>query len=206
MALIECRECKKQISDSASSCPQCGAPVTSISATEPITPHPSKKRTTKRIILIPLVIILILIISVSYWFWRASTSDRAAPPSAGLLAALRPSKKAVDERLELNEGQFVSYSFTLKTDARVQVKVDAEPKHVDVMLMTKEESDRFRKVSGKLFGGEYTYRQALSSKHVLRMDKTEVLPKGEWTIIVMRPLEALILQKATSVNIIVTAY
>ncbi|SDW30467.1 tRNA_anti-like [Pseudomonas syringae] len=29
MALIECKECSKQVSDSAASCPNCGAPVTS---------------------------------------------------------------------------------------------------------------------------------------------------------------------------------
>jgi hypothetical protein len=36
------------------------------------------------------------------------------------------------------------------------------------------------------------------------MDKTEVLPKGEWTIIVLQPSEALLSQKGTAVNIIVT--
>ena len=35
MALIECAECKHQVSDKAASCPKCGAPVTvSIEATE----------------------------------------------------------------------------------------------------------------------------------------------------------------------------
>jgi hypothetical protein len=206
MALIECPECKKQVSDRASSCPQCGAPLASISSTEPTAPDLSKKRTTIRIILVPLVIILVIIIGVFYWFWKASTSNRVAPLSAGLVAGLRSSQKVVDERIELKEGQSVGYSFTLKTDARVQVQVNAEPKHVDVMLMTKEEADKFRQISGKLFGGEYTYRQALSSKQVIRMDKTEVLPKGEWTIIVMRPLEALLFHKGTTVNIIVTLY
>ena len=36
MALIECRECKNQVSDSAKACPKCGAPVAD--------PVPSKSR------------------------------------------------------------------------------------------------------------------------------------------------------------------
>jgi hypothetical protein len=202
MSLIECPECKKQISDKALKCPQCGAPIASISSPSPTGHSFSKKGTKIRIILA----LLVIIVGVSYWFWRASTSNRAAPPSAGLSAALRQPVKVVDEQVELKEGQFVSYFFALRTDARVQVQVNAQPKHVDVMLMTKEEADKFRQVSGSLFGGQYTYRQAFSSKQVLRMDKTEILPKGEWTIIVMRPSEALLFQKGTSLNIIVTVY
>jgi hypothetical protein len=207
MSLIECPECKKQISDKALMCPQCGVPITSISSTKPMSPPISKKRTTTSVIkIVGIIGILVIIIGVSYLFWRAATSNRAAPPSAGLFAALRQPKKVVDERLELEEGQFFYYSFTLRTDARVQVQVDAEPKHVDVMLMTKEEAEKFRQVSGSLFGGQYRYSQVLSSKQVLMMDKTEILPKGEWTIIVMRPSEGLLFWKGTSVNIIVNVY
>jgi uncharacterized membrane protein YvbJ len=207
MSLIECPECKKQISDKALKCPQCGAPIASISSPTSTGPSLSKKGNKIRIILLALLVaLLVIIVGVSYWFWRASTSNRAAPPSAGLSAGLRQPVKAVDQQVELKEGQYVSYSFALRTDARVQVQLNAQPKHVDVMLMTKEEADKFRQVSGSLSGGQYTYRQALSSKQVLRMDKTEILPKGEWTIIVMRPSEALLFRKGTSVNIIVTVY
>jgi hypothetical protein len=206
MALMECPECKKQISDKALRCPQCGAPKVSIAPPGPKAFGPfkkPKKRIRSRIfLLLPLAII----IGASYWFWRASTSNRAAPPSAGFFAALRHPKKVVDERLELKEGQFVSYPFVLRTDARVEVEVIAQPKHVDVMLMTREEASKFRGISGRLSEGEFTYGQGLSSKQVHSMDKTEVLPKGEWTIIVFRPSEALLSREGTSVNIIVTVY
>lgn len=206
MALRECPECKKQISDKALRCPQCGAPRVSIAPQDPKTlglfEKPKKRIRSRIFLLLPLAII----IGISYWFWRASTSHRVAPPSAGFFAALRQPKKVVDERLELKEGQFVSYPFALRTDARVEVEVNAEPKHVDVMLMTREEASKFRGISGRLSEGEFAYGQGLSSKQVHRMDKTEVLPKGEWTIIVFRPSEALLSREGTSVNIIVTVY
>jgi hypothetical protein len=142
-----------------------------------------------------------MIISVSYWVWRASTSNRAAPLSAGIFAGFRQPKTVVDERVELKQEQFVSYSFGLKTDSRVEIQVKAVPQHVDVILMKKEEADKLRQNSGRISGGEYKHMQALSSNQVHWMDKTEVLPKGEWSIIVMRSSEA-----ATSLNVIVTVY
>jgi hypothetical protein len=72
--------------------------------------------------------------------------------------------------------------------------------------MRKEDADRLRQTPGRLSGGEYKYVEALSSKQVHRMDKTEVLPKGEWAVIVMQPSEALSFQERTSVSIVVTAY
>jgi hypothetical protein len=98
------------------------------------------------------------------------------------------------------------YTFRLVTDSRVRVQVAAEPKNVDVMLMTKEDQEKFRQAAGKLFGGQYTYRQALSSQQILRMDKTEVVPQGEWSIVVMRPAESLLFQEQTKANVVVTVY
>jgi hypothetical protein len=103
------------------------------------------------------LVLLVFILGVFFWIWRASTSNQAAPPSAGLAAAFRQPHKVVDEKIALNEGQSVSYSFTLRDDARVQVRVNAAPKYVDVMLMTKDEYDKFRRVSGRLFGGQYKW-------------------------------------------------
>lgn len=210
MALIECPECKKQVSDKAPSCPQCGLPLVSApQAPTPETPVPSeapvaeKKRTGMRPVFI---VLLAIVIGIIFWLWRSATNDRSAPPSAGLSGALRQPKKLVDERIELNEGQSMFYSFRLATDSRVRVQVTAEPKNVDVMLMSKEDQEKFRQVAGKLFGGQYTYRQALSSQQILRMDKTEVVPEGEWSIVVMRPQESLLFRDKTSANVVVTVY
>jgi hypothetical protein len=210
MALIECPECKHQISDKAPACPKCGVPIAStlsVPTTEttvlPEVSGPAKNDFKVRPVFLVLIVVAAAVI---FWLWRSATSERAAPPSAGLSGALRQPKKVVDERIELNEGQSMSYSFRLGTDARVRVQVTAEPKNVDVMLMSKEEQEKFHQVMGKLFGGQYTYRQALSSKLILRMDKTEVVPVGEWSIVVMRPQESLLLHEKTTANIVVTVY
>ena len=204
MALIECPECKKQVSDKAPTCPQCGAPIATIPSPSPTTTEPIKKRSGTHPFLI---VLIVLIVGISFWYWRASTNIRVAPPSAGLSGLIRQPQKLVDERMELKEGQFFSSSFTLKSDARVQVQVDAAPKNVDVMLMTKEQYGKFQDVSsGNITGGQYTFKQGLSSKQVLQTDKTELLTAGDWVIVVMRPKEALLFQDATSANVAVTVY
>lgn len=203
MALINCTECGKQLSEKAPACPHCGAPLTV--TTDSQTPTTSaRKFSTGRLIVA--VLLLGVAVLFAWGTWRAMRSNEAAPLSAGIGAALRQPRKLVNERVQLNEGQYVQYSFALNSDARVQVQVTAQPKQVDVMLMTRADAEKFRAVASKLFGGEYTYRQALSGMSVLRMDKTEVLPNGEWWIIVRRPSEAILFQEATAVEIIVTAY
>jgi hypothetical protein len=206
MALIECPECRKQISDKALRCPQCGAPKVSIASPIPKAPGFLEKPRMRTRMRIFLLLLLAIIIGFSYWFWRASTNDRVAPPSAGFFAVFRQPRTVVDERVELKKGEFISYRFGLRTDARVEVQVNAQPQHVDVVIMTKEEADKLRQASGRLSGGEYTHVQALSSRQVHRMDKTEVLPKGEWAVFVFRPSEALLSREGTSVNITVTVY
>ena len=195
MALIECPECKKQISDTAPACPQCGAPIASSISLLSATTETIKRRSSSWPYF--LLVLLVLIVGISFWFWRASTNNRSAPPSAGFAGIFRQPQKLVDERIELKEGQLFTSSFTLKNDARVQVKVDAGPKTVDVMLMTKEEHEKFKQDSGNIFDEQYTFKQRLSSKHILQMDKTEILPVGDWVIIVTRPREAILFQDET---------
>jgi hypothetical protein len=206
MALIECPECGKQISDKALRCPECGAPKVSKASPIPRAPglfEKPRKKARRRIFLL---LFLVMIIGVSYWFWRASTSDRAAPPSAGIFAVFRSPRTVVDKRVELKPGEVISYRFSLKTDSRVEVQVSAQPQQVDVMTMTQEEAAKLRPALGRLSGGECAYVEGLSSQQVHNMDKTEVLPKGEWTVFVFRASEAVSFQEKTSVNIIVTAY
>lgn len=205
MALIDCPECKAQVSDKAPTCPQCGAPIAAAVPTSHLSAlsPPKKRRAGPRW---GLLVLLAACAVIVVWFWRSTYNERAAPPSAGLLAAIRQPKTLVNERVQLNEGQHVLYSFTLNSDARVQVKVAADPKQVDVMLMSKTEADEFKQVSAKLLGGKYTYRQVLSSQKVLQMDKNEILPSGDWCIVVMRPREALLGGTGTAASISITVF
>ena len=125
MALIECPECRNQISNKAPACPQCGVPIAStLSAlTTETTASPEVSGSAKKGFKIhpAFLVLLVVAAAVIFWLWRSATSDRAAPPSAGLSGALRQPDKLVDERIELNEGQSTFYSFRLGTDARVRV-------------------------------------------------------------------------------------
>lgn len=98
------------------------------------------------------------------------------------------------------------FGLNLNMDARVEVNVEASPKDVDVMLMTADDLAQFKQARGKLFGGKYTYRQALSRQATLKMQQTEVLPLGSWAIVVQRPQEAIIFGDETTVSADVTVY
>lgn len=98
------------------------------------------------------------------------------------------------------------YSFSLNSDARVQVNVESNPKSVNVMLMTGSELVKYREVKGKLFGGKYTYRKALSRQDVLRMNETEVIPAGSWAIIVEVPQTSVLIMDSTAISVDATAY
>jgi hypothetical protein len=56
MALINCKECNNQISDTASACPKCGAPVNSTVATV------SQKKSSSSKIAITVVIVLVCLV------------------------------------------------------------------------------------------------------------------------------------------------
>ncbi len=201
MALIRCSECGKEVSDKAAACPNCGAPLDTNSQPPNL---PIRKRPS--FFALALLGVLVILLGGGFLYWRATTSQSAAPPSAGLAGALRESQTVVREKTELNEGAYKVYSFSLSSDSRIHVKVGADPQPVDVMLMGNDEAQKFSRVQGQLFGGQYTYRQALSSKHVLSMDKTEVLPRGSWAIVLLRPREHVLFQKSTAVNVVITAF
>jgi hypothetical protein len=204
MALVKCNECGKDISDKASACLNCGAPITATAAPAASPPHagaPIKRKTSKWAYLG-----LVLIALAIFGIYRARTSDKAAPLSSGLGGAIRQPVKVVSDRFSLKEGAAQMFSFTLNSDARIEVDVTASPKNVDVMLMTAPELEKYKRVLGKLFGGEFTHRQALSQQATMKMHKTEVIPAGAWAVVVQRPQEAMLFHHETVVNLDVTAY
>jgi hypothetical protein len=170
MEMIDCPECSKPVSDMAPTCPNCGVVIASMTAAK-------KKRTLGSHILTISVGVILASAILMFWALRSVTSNRAAPPSAGFAASLRQPQVLVNERIQLNEGQSEAYSFSLNSDARIQVEVNAQPKQVTVMLMNVDDFQNFRQANQKLFGGQYSYRQALSGQNVLQMDKTQVLPQ-----------------------------
>jgi hypothetical protein len=215
MALVNCGECGRQVSDKAQACPQCGAPVADTVPERPPGVPPNWKQelaamkaeeVTKKKTRPIFLVILGVFAAGAFIVYRAATNEKAAPPSAGLRGAFRQPQKVVSERASLKEGQAMMYAFELRSDARVEVEVHAQPKSVSVMLMTAAELEKFRKAMGELFGGKYTYRQALSRQAVLQMKDTEMLPAGSWAIVIQRPRESLLFGDDTAAAIDVTVY
>jgi hypothetical protein len=204
MALIECGECNRQVSDKAPACPGCGAPIASAKAPSPVaTARPVAAQPKKRGTLLPLL--LVLLCGAGYLAYRANSGPAGSISPAGSPPVFRQPEKVVSERIGLKEGEARMYTFTLRSAAKVEVKINAGPKNVDVMLMTAADLASYKKAHGKLFGGRYTYRQALSRQGVLEMAESDMLPPGEWAIVIQRPNESLFGQD-TAASIGVTVY
>jgi hypothetical protein len=205
MALIECGECSRQVSDKAPACPGCGAPVASakvssaVATARPVAALPKKKGT-----LLPLL--LALLCGAGYLAYRANSGPAGSISPAGSPPVFRQPEKVVSERVSLKEGEARMYSFTLQSAAKVGVKINANPKNVDVMLMTAADLNSYKNAHGKLFGGRYSYRKALSRQGILEMTESEVLPPGEWAIVVQRPDEDALFKHDTSASVDVTVY
>lgn len=185
MVLIVCLECRKEISSKASKCPHCGAPIAP--DTSVWRPAPSGPTARSAAIRAAKYVLLAAALGAGWWIWQAATSDRKAPFSAGLGGAFREPRTVADGRVSLKAGRHVSYAFGLDTDSRVHVRITALAAPVDMMLMPKADAARFGAAGGDLFGAGYSGVPALSSARVGMMDKTEIVPKGEWALVVARP-------------------
>ena len=132
------------------------------------------------------------------------TSEDAAILTTELAEALRSPQEIVNSSYEIDEGEYVFHSFELLTAARVRLQLNARPEPVDVILMTPADFDKYRRASEE--GGSYSYRELLSRKQVVQFDSTETLPKGEWTIVVARPIEDIDSPQSTTADITITVY
>ncbi len=203
MGLIYCMECRKEVSDKARKCPHCGAPIAR--ANLPWAPAASGSRTGGALRAALKFVLFVAVVGGGWWIWQAMTSDTKAPFSAGLTAAFREPRKVADERITLKAGQHVSYPFALETDARVHVRITAVADPVDMMLMSRADAEKFRGAGGNLLGG-YSGFPALSSRQVGMLDKTEVVPKGEWSLVLLRPKDTPSPKPEAAADVAVTVY
>ncbi len=204
MAQIVCMDCGKEVPERVRKCPHCGALIAC--ATAYWTSSSTRGSKMGGVLRVARFILIVVALGAAYWAWQATTSDKKAPFSAGLKGAFREPTNVVDERVPMSAGQNVSYAFGVETDARVHVSVISAGCPVDVMLMPKAEAARFARSGGSLFGGGYDFRPNLSLAQVGLMDKTEVVPKGEWSLVVMRPEDAAAGRAKASVSIALTVY
>jgi transglutaminase/protease-like cytokinesis protein 3 len=73
MALIDCTECHKQVSDKATACPHCGAPIASASHPIPasISTERSSKPTPKKTSSLTWLILIVLVAAATWYFPKA---------------------------------------------------------------------------------------------------------------------------------------
>lgn len=204
MALIFCVECRQEVSDKARRCPHCGAPIAA--STVSWVPAASGSRRAGGAMRVATVVLFIAVLGAGWWIWQATTSDKKAPFSAGFTAAFREPRKIAEERVALKPGQHVSYAFGLETDSRVNLRITAVTSPVAMMLMSKADAERFRTAGGDLFGGAYSGFPALTSTQVGMLEKTEVVTKGEWTLVVMRPKGGATGTESAPADIALTVY
>jgi hypothetical protein len=156
MALIKCTECGREISDKAATCPQCAAPVASttpkvapsapLPANAPtnVPPLPLHRKGVSATTIVLVSILGALVVGIFIMRQMAGSSSRVGRPSPSLLPTLHEPEHVVSERIALKEGEAKMYSFTLNRSPRVEVKVQASPKPVDVMLMTADDLEKYK--------------------------------------------------------------
>lgn len=82
MALIECRECKHQISDQAQACPNCGAPVhpAAAAAPAPAAAPAAPRNNGMRTVLVAIVVLVVAFLA--YRIWNPTLQKAGIVPSA----------------------------------------------------------------------------------------------------------------------------
>lgn len=222
MALIKCLECGNDVSDKASACPKCGAPVIRsssgtasaenapakpaipVSAQQPspaVSPPSSPKlvKRSKPFLSTGRLLTWAFIVGGGWLAFKLLTGS-------SLVGAVQGPQAIVNERVELKEGNAMGYAFRLPSQRRIDVEVSAQPKNINVMLMTEEQWAKYQKVKGSLWGGQYQYTQGLSRQGVLTWSGSEILPAGSWRLVIERPSEALLFGDATSASVKITAH
>jgi hypothetical protein len=216
LALIKCAECGNEMSDKAAACPRCGAPnaptvTTGAAPTAPPPPStpvqaapiqalpvPMVAKAPKPFFTVGRVLAWLFILGGGWLAFRMLTGS-------SLAGAIQGPETIVNESLQLKEGAAMSYSFILPSSRRVDVKVNAAPKNVNVMLMTDEQWLKYEKVHGSLWGGEFMYTRALSRQDILSWEGSDVLPAGRWRVVIERPKEAILFGHPSDVSVTIVA-
>ncbi len=185
MALIKCPECSQEISTEATTCPTCGHPMKD--ARKPF-------KWLKRIVLgIFSAYLLVVIVSfISGW-------------NSGVTSSKREKVTLFDKTTQLEEGMVWESSFKLLTTHYVTLNVTSTPEIVELVIMRKNEYEKYREHGGAIFGGLYEYHKGLSEKSFQNLNKSEFISAGEWVLRIVRPQKAILFGKSTAVNIRMTA-
>jgi len=208
MALVKCVECGNEVSDKATACPKCGAPPSPPASTASpagavqsgTVPASSAPKRRSPFVTVGRFFLWAFILGGAWLIYRL------ALPGRSVEALVRGPQTIVDERVQLHEGDARGYGFSLPSARKVDVQVSANPKDINVWLMTESQWGTYQKVHGNLTGGRFEYMQGLSRAKILSWSGTDVLPQGSWRIVVERPREAVLFGDATNANVKIVGY
>jgi hypothetical protein len=157
------------------------------------TAKPKSKITVARVVL------WVLVALIAVWFFAARSGKSVSSAIAGPTTIK-------DERVQLKEGAWKGYGFTVPASRKIEVHVSAAPKSVDVVTVSRADYDQFSKAHKALFGGQYKYIPSLSSRNVTKYDGQAILAQGEWYVVVMRPQQSLLFGDDTDAQVKILAY
>ena len=197
MQWTQCRACGHQISAAAQMCPQCGHPTFVAHSFVSTPPQPKKKEGS---FLLALMIVGLPVLGFMLYVYNANSGVRPGG-TFDPAAVIRQPETLVSQTVVLQEGNARAYGFTLPGDRRIDVAVTASPRTVNVMLMREDQWQQYTRVRGSLFGGQFQYVQALSSRNVTQFRDSAPLPAGAWRIVVERPSEAVFFGDSTSASV-----
>ena len=208
MAMTQCGECGKDVSDKAAACPNCGAPVSkpvaasAVAAPPPPAPVPPKKSVSGGGLAKAFgFVVLALVASV---FWRhsgatsAGNSYRAPVPAAAVNLVLPP-QVVFDEEIAVDAHGWRSKGFALPHAQPVRLQVtggEDTAKGFDIMLL---ENDDVKKLQA-----EQPFQKIVlfSADRVRSFTKTADLPAGTYNVVIRNSYNLL---KTMSVHVKATA-
>ncbi len=173
MALVNCWECGQEVSESAASCPKCGATarpsVTAVSEDGSTPPLPGPTAAAKpptsqvrKVANVIGIIWLVLFAAAAVWFF-------VLPHSVVLH----------DGSVTVKQGEYWSERFVLRWDATVSVSARvASGPAVDVYLMDPAQVGLFTS------GRKYSFVTTLSQGNTRSFEKSARLPEGDYVLLV----------------------
>lgn len=178
--------------------PPPAAPPVRYAAQPMMRSHPPKKPNG---VVRQVIGVLVLVILLG---WVGLSLVAGRNPLALLAGAVRGPQVVVDETMSLDEGEAKLFSISSPSTVNVHIEVSASPEAVDVMLMNDNDVERYKAANGNLFGGQYSFRQGLSSQGVTAFDQSDTLPEGKWTFVVQRPRVSALVTDKTDATVKIT--
>lgn len=155
---------------------------------------PNMQRPTKSSSSLRTIFKLAVLVGIVFVIYKVQTGS-------SVRTAISGPEVLADETYTIDEGEGRAHSFSFGTDRRIHVSIHAQPKRVNVFLMTDSSYAEYVHARGKLLGGSYHYVPELSAKGVLAAEREAILPAGRYAIVVERPNDSVLITDKTTARI-----